>query len=407
MSTDDRYVGHDGERWLWITPEIRDDLSTGALMYSMQLARAVARADVQVTLVGIGPSVAAYDGITAITIDDGLRGGIRSLLSPWPNLAYACATPMVSVRVAALLEQRWDAVVIDGLQAAWATDLVAEQHDGPTVFVAHNHEGSLRWNVAREMPWASPRRWALAVDAWKAARLERRSVSKAHVVTSITEADREKFAREDSSSTHVVITPGWTASASEAGERTPIGQRPRRVAILGSFDWHVKQENLRRFVAVADPVFARHDIELVIGGRIPDEVRIEIVAGTEATRFEGWIADAEAFLDSSRMGVVSEPLGGGFKLKTLDYIFNRLPLATTLGGASGLDLVAGDTMIEAADEASLAAAIVEVVDDADRLEAIASKALEQCAFAFSWDGRGRLLVEAVGEQLRHSSRRSR
>lgn len=393
-------VHGDGNRWLWITPEVRDDLSTGALVYSLQLARAVARTGTDVTIVGIGGAVEQHPGITAITVDVELRGGLRSVFSSLPNLAYACSPAAVRERVTELLGQRWDVVVIDGLQAGWCTEVVASRHAGPTVFVAHNHEASLRSNVARETPWTSPRRIVLMVDAWKAARLERSAVHHADVVTSITALDRDRFVRDGGSATHVVITPGWTAGAAGSGaavdgERTAIAQRPRRIAILGSFGWHVKQENLRRFVAAADPVLARHDIELVVGGRIPDDARIAISAGTKATRFVGWIDDARTFLDSSRLGVVSEPLGGGFKLKTLDYVFNRLPLATTIGGASGLDLVHGESMIEADDEVGLVEAIVEAIDDADRLEAIASAAYDRCSTAFTWDGRGRLLVDTV------------
>lgn len=406
----------DGNRWLWITPEVRDDLSTGALVYSLQLARAVARTGTHVTIVGIGGDVETHEGITAITVDEELRGGVRSLLSPLPNLAYSCSPHAVRERVTQLLGQRWDAVVIDGLQAGWCSGLVASRHVGPTVFIAHNHEGSLRWNVAQETPWTSPRRLVLMIDAWKAARLERSAVRTADLVTSITTSDRDRFARDGGSATHVVITPGWSAGATVAdaadaadaaddGRRTAIARRPRRIAILGSFGWHVKQENLRRFVAAADSVLADNDIELVVGGRIPDDVRATISAGTRATRFVGWIDDARTFLDSSRLGVVSEPLGGGFKLKTLDYVFNRLPLATTVGGASGLDLVAGASMIEADDEKALVAAIVEIIDDADRLERIASAAYDRCATSFTWDGRGRLLVDAVAALLCDASGR--
>ena len=87
---------------------------------------------------------------------------------------------------------------------------------------------------------------------------------------------------------------------------------------MGSFDWHVKQEGLRRFLAVADPLFADADCELVIGGRAPDHFRRSLESGLRVTRFVGWVDDPGAFLDACRMGVISESLGGGFKLKALD-----------------------------------------------------------------------------------------
>ena len=39
-------------------------------------------------------------------------------------------------------------------------------------------------------------------------------------------------------------------------------------------------------------------------------------------RFLGFVEDLETIFRSVRIGIVAERIGGGFKLKTLDYIFN-------------------------------------------------------------------------------------
>ena len=148
----------------------------------------------------------------------------------------------------------------------------------------------------------------------------------ADVVTAITDDDAAKFATSVPGLRCVIVPPGWGGTSSAPG-RTPLAQRQRRVGILGSFEWHLKQENLRRFVAAADPVFADAGIELVVGGSVPEDFRKSVAPHLRATQFAGWVDDLDAFFDGLRIGVVSEPLGGGFKLKTLDYIFRRVPLA--------------------------------------------------------------------------------
>ena len=103
---------------------------------------------------------------------------------------------------------------------------------------------------------------------------------------------------------------------------------PRRVAIVGSFHWVMKQENLRRFVQAADAVFAQNDIQLDVIGGVPDRLREELAANARATRFHGFVDDPADHLAQARMAVVPEVIGGGFKLKFLDYLFTRVPIAT-------------------------------------------------------------------------------
>jgi polysaccharide biosynthesis protein PslH len=391
------------ERWLWITPEIADDLGTGALKYSHGLASAVAECGVEVTMVGVARPTPTRTGgppaeraIRYETVDASFRRPWQSLGSSLPNQSFACSVPAVRARVEQLVEAGgWDVVVIDGLQAAWATPLLEHRRGGARiVHVAHNHESSMRRHVADAVPWTRPRRPVLELEARKTERLERRTVRLADVVSSITDDDRSRFRSMAPNATHVVVPPGWTGTV--AAGPVPARERPRRVGILGSFEWHVKQESLRRFLAAADPVFHDADIELHVAGRIPDEFRRELAPGLRATRLLGWVDDPAEFLADCRIGVVSESLGGGFKLKALDYVFNSVPVACLTHNLAGLPLVGGQSAITAASESELALRIVEAIDDVDLLDRLASSAVRQCEQQFSWGSAARRLIDAAG-----------
>jgi glycosyltransferase involved in cell wall biosynthesis len=239
----------------------------------------------------------------------------------------------------------------------------------------------------------SGKRALLTLDRWKVARLERRATELADVITSITDDDRRLFEADAPTKRHLVLRPGWSGQVTV--KPPVVGQRPRRVGIVGSFEWHVKQENLRRFLSAADAVFASAGVELVVGGKVPESFVSEFDGRLEATRFLGWVDDLGAVLRECRIGVISEPLGGGFKMKSLDYVFNHVAIASLTGAAAGLPLVAGVDMLEAADERALADAIVAVIDDTTRLEAMATSAIELCSRTFSWDAAGDALVGSV------------
>ncbi|MEM9562778.1 MAG: glycosyltransferase [Actinomycetota bacterium] len=399
-------------RWLWVSAEVADELTTGLLVYSAGLAGAVARAGVDVTMVAIGPPSATRDAVTLHAVDGSLRGGAASLVSPLPNLSYASATPAMRRAVEKLIERGgWDAIVIDHLQVAWLIDLLPDPDDGdpvdgrtPVVFVTHNHEGSMRREVAGELPITSPRGLALRLDAIKAGRLERRALARADVVTSITEADQERFRADLASLTadgdarapltrHVVATPGWSGEFPDTVP--PMADRPRRIGILGSFAWHVKQENLLRFVRGAGPALERAGVELVVAGTVPDPFRQELEAMSSSVRCAGWVDSIPDFLGTCRIGVVAEPLGGGFKLKSLDYVALRVPIGATTGSVTGLPLVDGVSMFEARSEVALGERLVEVIDDADDLEAVADRAFSSCEPTLRWAEQVKSLMEAV------------
>ncbi len=389
------------ERWLWITPEIADNLSTGALKYSHGLAGAVADCGVEITMVGaLRQAGAPMDG-------RGMTGSVRyepvsaKFRRPWqslgsrlPNQSFACSVPAVRSSVERLLDSGdWDVVVIDGLQAAWVTPHLERRTGARIVYLAHNHESSMRRGVADTVAFTHPRRLVLELEARKTGRLERRTVRLADVVSSITDDDRARFEIAAPGATHVVVPPGW-AGATDV-HHVAAHERPRRVGILGSFEWHVKQESLRRFLRAADPVFAEAQVVLEVAGSIPDEFRHELEPELRATRLLGWVDDSADFLGQCRIGVVSESLGGGFKLKALDYVFNGVPVACLRHNLAGLPLVTGESAITAEEEGGLAHRIVEAIDDTDLLDRVASAAIERCAPQFSWAASGRRLVDAV------------
>ena len=392
-------------RWLWVTPRISSTLATGALRYSHDLAAAIAAEGNSVTMLGvIAPDdplpTATPAGVTYEGVVGEFRPRWRSMLSALPNQASACRVQSFVTRVrTSLASGEWDVIVVDGLQVGWMEAELRRSDSGATrLFVTHNHETSMRRGIANSQPWTTPRRLLLELEARKTARLERRVLDVVNVVSSITTVDHDRFERDAPAKVHVVAAPGW--SGSEPDDPVPLADRPRRIGIMGSFEWHAKQTSLRSFLTAADPVLAGAGVELVVGGRMPESFRREIEPSLRATTIVGWVDEPEAFLSTCRMGVVAESLGGGFKLKALDYIFHHVPVAALAHSASGLQLADGGSIILADDERTLAERIVDIVDDVDRLATIASNAHRQAARRFSWPLSARRLIEATGDHGR-------
>jgi glycosyltransferase involved in cell wall biosynthesis len=232
----------------------------------------------------------------------------------------------------------------------------------------------------------------LSIDAAKADRLEKRLVRHFNVLSVITAEDLRSFG---SSGNAVLLTPGYTGP--RVGCRKIDAATPRRALILGNAVWLAKQMNLIEFITAADQLFYQQEIELWVVGNVPD--RLQANNRLRATRFLGFVEDLEPVFRSVRIGIIAERTGGGFKLKTLDYIFNRVPMATIAGGIAGLPLRPGLDYLSFETMRELAQGVAAAIDEIERLNSLQRAAYKKCENAFDWSDRGRSLFDAIQQAV--------
>ncbi len=164
---------------------------------------------------------------------------------------------------------------------------------------------------------------------------------------------------------------------------------------MTSLDWHVKQANLASFVAIADPVLAKAGVQLAVAGSAPESFAAQIRRSSRATTMLGRVDALDELMDETRVGIVAEPLGGGFKLKVLDYVFGRVPVASLAGSVEGMPLREGTDHLVFGDAATLAEGIVRTIDDYALLNGLQQRAFARCATGFDWRERGEKLANAL------------
>jgi glycosyltransferase involved in cell wall biosynthesis len=303
-----------------------------------------------------------------------------------------------------MLTWRWDAVVIDTYGMGWALGQVkrlTQQRARPPalVHISHNHEAALWDGMVREFRGSPLRKLALWQNALKVERIERRLVREVDLMSCITPEDARAYARQVDAAPSLVLTPGYSG---EEGPPHPItAATPRRVVLMGSFRWVVKQENLKALAQCADAIFRENGIELDVIGDVPVELR-EQLARFASVRVHGFVDDVEPYFRNARMALVPEVIGGGFKLKFLDYVFGRMPVVTLNDAAAGVPAAVRDSMLGCADLGELVQTVVDRIDDLPTLARLQRDALSAARTAFDWSDRGRALLRAVRE-FRHSA----
>jgi glycosyltransferase involved in cell wall biosynthesis len=393
-------------RCLWLTRLDPRRPDAGDLAYSFHLLASLAAAGTDLTVLTVArPGQQAErstgDGIewvlVAPTGSGELRGrlAVSSLVRTLPNVGAQYRTAAFRRALSSELAQRWDAIVVDHIGMGWAWPAVqayrCRHGDAISVFIAHQCEGKVRRQVARNFRGHVLRKLGMQADALKARILENRIIRQATLFSTITTTDRDCL---DSPASSVLLMPGYDGPRRAA--RRITAATPRRAVVFGSVLWIAKQMNLAELLAAADELFGRHGIELWVVGKVPEHLR---VATHRATRFLGFVDDPAPVFSDARIGIVSERSGGGFKLKSLDYVFNRVPIAALSGSIAGLPLSPDRDYLAFKTLAELAHGIVAVIDDIERLNALHDVAYTRCRDAFDWSERGRTLLDAIRHAL--------
>jgi glycosyltransferase involved in cell wall biosynthesis len=398
-------VVHAGLRCLWISRYMPYPLDAGAKVYSAKLAESLAASGVKVRYMGIGAGntiPADRAPVEWRPIPHGRRSSVAALFSPLPNAAAIDASGAYKRALEVELEEDWDSIVLDGYGTGWALERCmryrATRGVGRTqlIHVSHNHEEKLWHSMARDSRASPLRKLALWQNYRKVRRLERRMVRAVDLLTTITQEDQESLGKGLGAERALTLTPGYEGSI--ANERQIDVNTPRRVILMGSFQWVVKQENLERFVELADPAFSRSGVELHVVGDVPPELLERLRRRCRATRFHGFVDEVAELFVSSRMAVVPEAIGGGFKLKFLDYFFARVPVATLSQAAAGLPQGLREQTIACDSLPALVDSIVSNIDRFDELNRLQRGAFALSRARFTWSERAFILREAIMSQ---------
>jgi hypothetical protein len=393
----DRAEGGGSLRCLWLARSMPFPWTAGDRIYTAKLASAFAAAGADVTFAGLPgeDEPAATPGIQWHVVAGQQAGKLGALASPMPLVAARHATAAYRKQALELLTGTvWDAVVVDQYGMGWVLRNRAAMKSRPViVFVTHDHEESVTGMQWQDRTASPVKRLALLQNHLKTRWFERWIARQSDLITTITEADAALFAANAPGVPVLPLVPGYDgARAAQRGDWT---ETSRAVVLFGSYRWSAKQANLRIFLDQADPVLAAAGVEIRVVGDMPDDFRRSLAGRYKAARFTGFVEDPAPYLADARLAVVAEPIGGGFKMKLLEYIFNRVPVAALDVCASGLPDSVRSHMVLAPDLKELLQSVLSVIDDPGRLEALQTGAFTAAEDAFDWADRGYALRDAV------------
>ena len=163
--------------------------------------------------------------------------------------------------------------------------------------------------------------------------------------------------------------------------------RSRQLVFVGSMDWDPNEDGVIWFLQEIYPRIQQsmQDVSFYIVGRNPSE-RLRVTAkANPSVVVTGTVADVRPYLASSELVVVPLRVGGGTRIKIPEAMAMSRPVISTSIGVEGLPFQHGREMSIADQPEEFARAVLDLLEDGPRRNALGSAARCAVVQKHSWD----------------------
>jgi polysaccharide biosynthesis protein PslH len=305
----------------------------------------------------------------------------RYLFSPLPYQVSKFCKPKVARRILQLVaEDKPDVIVCDFVIAAqsipWDVPI-------PKILFTHNVEAAIwkhHYRLADNPFWK-----VLAWREYQAMdRFERDSLKRADHVLTVSDHDRNIFAKMIDPSRITVIPTGVDL---EYFRPLPNAEEPATMVFSGAMDWMPNEDAMVYFIKEILPRIRKQipSASLCVVGRDPSRGLLELGASQRGIEITGRVDDIRPFVHRGAIYVVPLRIGGGTRLKIFEAMAMGKAVISTTIGAEGLPVRPGQDIVIADDPEEFADMTVRLLKDPIRRAELGRVARELVEQSYSWD----------------------
>jgi sugar transferase (PEP-CTERM/EpsH1 system associated) len=254
----------------------------------------------------------------------------------------------------------------------------------PKVLFTHNVESQIwkrHYEVASNPMWK-----AVCWREWKAMeRIETRYIRSADHVLTVSEKDKEWFAR---------LLPRQRITAIPTGvdlhnfSPQPDEEQLDNIVFTGSMDWLPNEDAALYF---CEQILPRIRQELpnatfwIVGRRPSERLLRELRDRRPGVHVTGAVDDIRPYLHHAAVAVVPLRVGSGTRLKIFEAMSCGKAVVSTTIGAEGLPVTSGRDIVLADDPSDFASSVVELCRNRARRVEIAKNARRLVEECYSWE----------------------
>lgn len=332
-----------------------------------------------------------YCNVYPIEISFKKYGRLYSLLSPHP---YSTMLKHRSIDFKQKLQEITQQNQFDIIQIETLFSVANFPHvNVPTILDAHNIESDiLRGNF--KINKIGKKSILNYLDYLKNQRFERQSVQEMHGCIAVSDVDLKRLNAMGSKRT--MLLPNCVDlnyyREQERKKFTP------RIVFTGLMNWYPNVDAIDLFCKTAYNRLKEKipEIEFYIVGRDPTQtiLKYDSINGIKVT---GKVADIRQFVADADICIVPLRMGGGTRLKVLEYFAMRKPVISTSIGVEGIDVVHEEHLIIEDDISKFPDKIAELLANKELQEKIVANSYKLVQDKYSWDNYEEKLTELYKE----------
>ncbi len=310
---------------------------------------------------------------------------LRSVVSGAVYTRFAYTSTAYAERLHEVLrEQVFDLVHVDSLDLS---AYLPRLHGMPIACTHHNVESELLERRA-QVETSSWRKRYLRLQARLMEREERKWCGTVALNITVSEADARSIRVLVPGARVIAIPNGVDTSKFTPGDGAGSG-----LVFVGGYNWLPNRDAMEYFAEEILP-FVRQDapdLPITWVGRSPPAVA-QRFQQTSGIRLTGYVDDIRPYVQGSACYIVPLRVGGGSRLKILDAWAMGMAVVSTAVGCEGLDARDGDNIIVRDEPAAFAAAVLDVVRDAELRARIGASARRTAEERYDWEVLGEYLM---------------
>ena len=181
---------------------------------------------------------------------------------------------------------------------------------------------------------------------------------------------------------------------------------PVRLVHIAAMDWLPNQTGLRWFMEGVLPQLDEAGLDYhldVVGKNMPESFKRY---NSQRVTVHGFVEDLEPITSAAHIAVVPLKVGGGMRVKILDYWAKGIPVVSTSVGAEGLTQGDEETVALADDERTFAQTLIALAQAPIAREKLRTAAFRKVSAHFGWPAIVDGLVNRYRDLLAQSEKKA-
>lgn len=295
---------------------------------------------------------------------------------------------------------KFDVVHLDHSHMAHYGAYIKRRYRVPVVLREHNYESLIYERFAQTEPnWL--KRLLARIHGRRLKLEEDRLLALVDAVAAITDVDAEHIRASAPSATVTVIPAGVALD-----EYSPFMNEPQPDYILfvGSMIWDPNLDAATWFVKKIFPLIQRQrpKVQLHFVGGVEAKLR-PVVAGNPAIILDGQVPDVRDYLAQATVLVVPLRVGGGMRVKLLEFFASGKAVVSTSIGSEGNLARHGREILLADEPEDFAMSVVRVLSEEGLRKELGSAGRDLAVREYSWYRIGAMFEELYRSAIRASS----